>query len=337
MLCSSCPAAHFHLCTVMECSPSMRNAKCVKEHCCQAGELSFDSVRTSEWGIVWSKTRVGRISPTPKSSVALNSSVPANRLTSVAAVLKASSIPLERWMHSERWIKRWKTQKNTCTYKLSNKTIFTGVESFLFWDTKSRLYLGSWAYHKFWTRWQCRHNHMTSSSSGFHFHRWHCTPTSYSSPPLRPYSLDQRERERERSLALMQATCWTYSGLLACLTNNKGGEDMKGEVGELKVLFDFAPQSRYHGSLSTQMHTLCCICWCRAVEPKCPRWKAQYVCSVSEVTRKHFANSNKATVDPTVNLQIEIFPDTVAVDSIRLLCLWFIGLKMGSEMARNPL
>lgn len=31
--------------------------------------------------------------PTPKSSVALNSSVPASRLTSVAAVLKASSIP----------------------------------------------------------------------------------------------------------------------------------------------------------------------------------------------------------------------------------------------------
>ena len=77
------------------------------------GWTVFDSVRTSEWGIVWSETRGGPILPTPKSSVALNSSVPANRLTSVAAVLKASSIPLERWMHSERWIKRWKTAKAT--------------------------------------------------------------------------------------------------------------------------------------------------------------------------------------------------------------------------------
>lgn len=30
---------------------------------------------------------------------------------------------------------------------------------------------------------------------------------------------------------------------------------MKGEVGELKVLFDFAPQSRHHASLSTHTHT----------------------------------------------------------------------------------
>lgn len=239
-------------------------------------------------------------------------------------------------MHSERWIKRWKTQK---THALTNCPI---RPSLLVWN----LFCSGIQNQDF--TWAV--GHITSSGLG-----GSAGITTWPRPllvsistgdtarrPVTPVPLSVhivwiRERERERSLALMQATCWTYSGLLACLTNNKGGEDMKGEVGELKVLSDFAPQSRYHGSLSTQMHTLCCICWCRAVEPKCPRWKAQYVCSVSEVTRKHFANSNKATVDPTVNFQIEIFPDTVAVDSIRLLCLWFIGLKMGSEMARNPL
>lgn len=40
MLCS-CPAAHFHLGTVVECSPSMKNAKCVKEQCCHVAELSL--------------------------------------------------------------------------------------------------------------------------------------------------------------------------------------------------------------------------------------------------------------------------------------------------------
>lgn len=196
----------------MECSPSMRNAKCVKEH--------FDSVRTSEWGIVWSKTRVGRISPTPKSSVALNSSVPANRLTSVAAVLKASSIPLERWMHSERWIKRYKTKKNPCTYKLSNKTIFTGVESFCSGIQNQDF---TWAV-----------GHITSSGLGGSagITTWPCSLLVSISTgdtarrPVTPVPLSVhivwiRERERERSLALMQATCWTYSGPLACLTNNK--------------------------------------------------------------------------------------------------------------------
>lgn len=46
-----------------------------------------------------------KILPTPKSSVALNSFFPANRLTSVAAVLKASSIPLGR-----------STQNRKCVY-----------------------------------------------------------------------------------------------------------------------------------------------------------------------------------------------------------------------------
>lgn len=45
---------------------------------------------------------------------------------------------------------------------------------------------------------------------------------------------------------------------------------MKGEVGELKVLFDFAPQSRYHESLSTHTHTNACtvLSLCEAVEPE---------------------------------------------------------------------
>ena len=122
-------------------------------------------------------------------------------------------------------------------------------------DPISRLYLDSWACRKSWILWPCRRNRMTWSSSGCRSRRSHCTPTSYSSHPLRPYSLDQRERVSEGCTARMQATCSTYWGLLACLTNNKWGQYMKGEVGGLKVLFDFAPQSRYHASLHTHTHT----------------------------------------------------------------------------------
>lgn len=70
---------------------------------------------------------------------------------------------------------------------------------------------------------------------------------------------------------------------------------MKGEVGELKVLFDFSPQSRYYASLHTHSstHALCCT-WHRA----------HYVSSVSEVTVR---NSNKATGDPAGSPQIDFF------------------------------
>lgn len=77
---------------------------------------------------------MARSSPTPKSSVALNSSVPANRLTSVAAVLKASSIPSER---GDQKIKRRSDQH-------VHSFISTIVEGFSFW-TRGVIATLTWA------------------------------------------------------------------------------------------------------------------------------------------------------------------------------------------------
>lgn len=62
---------------------------------------------------------------------------------------------------------------NTVTYKMSFGIHYSlyWCENLLFYDTKSRLYLDSWAYHRFWTLWPYRHNHKTWFSSGSHFHR----------------------------------------------------------------------------------------------------------------------------------------------------------------------
>lgn len=78
-----------------------------------------------------------KLLPTPKSSVALNSSVPASRLTSVAAVLKASSIPLTQ---NDLSIKHGHRKNSLNSMKvLKDAHINAGP------------YLDSWAYHKSWT------------------------------------------------------------------------------------------------------------------------------------------------------------------------------------------
>lgn len=77
---------------IKECKASVRNAECTVEHCCQVAELPM----IVEEHLTERLTEVCGDSPTPNSSVALNSLVPASKLTSVAAVRKASSIPEER-------------------------------------------------------------------------------------------------------------------------------------------------------------------------------------------------------------------------------------------------
>lgn len=88
----------------------------------------------------------------PNSSVALNSLVPASRLTSVAAVLKASSIPSERQMQLN----------SAMTLKSSLPVGNVSVRG---------PYLGRWACRRFWTRWPCKRSRTSAFASGFHSHK----------------------------------------------------------------------------------------------------------------------------------------------------------------------
>lgn len=117
--------------------------------------------------------------------------------------------------------------KSIGAYKLSLLlmwNVFVGIQC--------QDYLDSWACHKFWIQWLCKHNHMTVFASGFHFHRWRCMPTSYSSPPLRPYSLDHTEEilssDADHMLNLLRPA--------SMLPNNKCGT-WKGKWGSSKLTF----------------------------------------------------------------------------------------------------
>lgn len=196
----------------MERSPSMRNAKCVCEHRTSDGWTAFDIVRTSEWKTVC-KSRVGRILPTPKSSVALNSSVPANRLTSVAAVLKASSIPLEQWNNSERRNKRWQTTKSTHSltkiffcHLISINAVFAGVEIFCSMIQNPDF---TWTAGHITGSGLCGCTGITAWPSSLlvpistgDTAWWPVTPV-----PLSIHIVWIREKKKERSSALMHTTC----------------------------------------------------------------------------------------------------------------------------------
>lgn len=144
--CCALPAAQ-----IMECKLSVKNAKCMKKRCCQVDELPMIAEEHRNERLA----EVCKGSPTPNSSVALNSFVPANRLTSVAAVLKASSIPAERLMHSAMHMMTFTTFM----------VILTGMECFC-----PGTYLGRWACRRSLTRWLCKRSRKTVFVSGFHCH-----------------------------------------------------------------------------------------------------------------------------------------------------------------------
>lgn len=152
-------------------SLSARNANWVSEPRLPGGFarplILLEHVREGSSG---GKIRRGpRSLPTPKSSVALNSSVPANRLTSVAAVLKASSIPLkarDQKLRSTCGTLRFNHNQSVCV--LGRERVGGGGVS-VGGDCNS--HRGSLACHRFWTQWRCRRSHRSASASGFHSHR----------------------------------------------------------------------------------------------------------------------------------------------------------------------